>query len=314
LFHDIVPEPNETVELRMEDGATIRIRRHGNPNGPRLALSHGNGLAIDGYVTFWKLFCDRYDVLLFDIRNHGQNPYHGPDGHNWSRFVSDAEAIYEGICSRWGRKPTAGIFHSLSAVIAIGQAVEVGPRWDLMVLFDPPLPPPKGHSLYVPYVEEQEELSRRSVRRIERFKDPLELAERLRRNPRFSRWRPEAYEAVARATLRPTSDGDYELCCPRELEARIYATSPTLGLWEKIPKLSVPVKLVCADLATRDESIVCLLGRALHEEFGIGYEMVTGAGHFLQLEQPERCAQAVERFLKEMSFGNGPDGSAAENA
>ncbi|MBV8053733.1 MAG: hypothetical protein JO071_00665, partial [Deltaproteobacteria bacterium] len=47
------PAPLRIIELAMDDGAIIRIRQHGNPAGPRLALSHGNGLAIDGYLPFW---------------------------------------------------------------------------------------------------------------------------------------------------------------------------------------------------------------------------------------------------------------------
>src|SRR5450759_1681089 len=43
----IVPTPHETFDLTMADGAPIRVRRHGNPKGPRLVLCHGNGFAID---------------------------------------------------------------------------------------------------------------------------------------------------------------------------------------------------------------------------------------------------------------------------
>src|SRR5205807_6398925 len=57
------------IEIAMEDGAIIRIRQHGNLAGPRLALSHGNGLAIDGYLPFWDNLRDRYELILFDFRS-----------------------------------------------------------------------------------------------------------------------------------------------------------------------------------------------------------------------------------------------------
>ena len=50
----VVPEPRLAFDLTMADGAVIRVRRHGNPDGPRLVLSHGNGFAIDGYLPFWS--------------------------------------------------------------------------------------------------------------------------------------------------------------------------------------------------------------------------------------------------------------------
>jgi pimeloyl-ACP methyl ester carboxylesterase len=86
----IVPTPHETFDLTMADGAPIRIRRHGNPKGPRLVLCHGNGFAIDAYVPFWSLLADRFDLVLYDQRNHGQNPLYKPEAHDVPRFVRSA--------------------------------------------------------------------------------------------------------------------------------------------------------------------------------------------------------------------------------
>ena len=51
--HFRVPEPDEILPLSMEDGAEIIVRRHGNPDGKRIILSHGNGFASDAYFPFW---------------------------------------------------------------------------------------------------------------------------------------------------------------------------------------------------------------------------------------------------------------------
>ena len=50
-----VPEPTAVHDVRVDDETVITLRRHGNPEGPRLVLSHGNGLAIDLYYPFWSL-------------------------------------------------------------------------------------------------------------------------------------------------------------------------------------------------------------------------------------------------------------------
>ena len=298
-----VPQPTDAVELRMEDGAIIRIRRHGNPSGPRLVLSHGNGLAIDGYALFWTLFCERYEVIVFDLRNHGQNPYHGPTGHNWPTFVKDARAIWEGIAANWGEKPAAGVFHSLSGIVAIGQALESGEPWDLLALFDPPLTPPVGHPLREPFLAQQRELAQRTSRRKERFSEPMEFARRLQQNPAFQRWAPQAYAAVANATLRrDTAGSGYILCCPRELEARIYATSDEVTFWKQVRRLEHPVKLICGDPANAALNVVSQVDRALADEFGLAFKAIPGATHFLQFEQPALCACAVEEFLRQHDF------------
>src|SRR2546421_4184363 len=105
-------KPNRVLDLAMNDGAIIRIRRHGNPAGPRLVLSHGNGLAVDAYFSFWNLLLDRYELILFDVRNHGENPLHGESGHHMAHFVADLEKILAEVQREFGSKPIAGGFHS----------------------------------------------------------------------------------------------------------------------------------------------------------------------------------------------------------
>ena len=70
----ILPPPASVLDAPVADGVTIQVRRHGNPEGPRLFLSHGTGFATDTYFPFWSLLLDRFDLLLFDFRSHGWNP------------------------------------------------------------------------------------------------------------------------------------------------------------------------------------------------------------------------------------------------
>ena len=72
-----IPEPLAVCETHGLDGAPITPRRHGNPDGPRLVLSHANGLSADSYYPFWSLLSDRFDLVLYDFRNHGWNPGRG---------------------------------------------------------------------------------------------------------------------------------------------------------------------------------------------------------------------------------------------
>src|SRR5690606_28234848 len=120
-----VPAPIETADLTMEDGAIIRLRRHGNISGPRLVLAHGNGFAIDAYLPFWCLLTGAFDVVLYDQRNHGWNRRHVGIGHHdvpW--FVRDMETVFHGVKQAFGSKPAAGVFHSISAVTAVWHAIE----------------------------------------------------------------------------------------------------------------------------------------------------------------------------------------------
>ena len=83
-----VPQPLSTHEARMEDGTGIVLRRHGNPDGLRLVMSHGNGLAIDLYYPFWSLLAKDYDLIVYDQRNHGWNTVSTMENHNIPTLVS----------------------------------------------------------------------------------------------------------------------------------------------------------------------------------------------------------------------------------
>ncbi len=115
-----VPEPRGVHRLRMDDGYTVTLRRHGNPDGPRVVLSHGNGFAVDAYWPFWSHFVDRFDLFVFDIRSHGWNAVGDLDAHHIGTAAVDFASISRAIDRAFGAKPKVGVFHSL----AFGTATE----------------------------------------------------------------------------------------------------------------------------------------------------------------------------------------------
>ena len=138
----VVPDPLDVWEVRTPDGSPIVVRRHGNPLGPAMLLGHGNGLAADAYFPFWSRFAERFDIFIHDIRNHGWNPVGDRRRHNVPQFVDDAECVARSIDRRLGiSKPRVGMFHSLSAMVALRHAASGG-RYAALVLFDLPVCPP----------------------------------------------------------------------------------------------------------------------------------------------------------------------------
>jgi pimeloyl-ACP methyl ester carboxylesterase len=293
-----IPIPLKTIEIVMDDGAVIYLRQHGTPGRPRLALSHGNGLAIEGYYPFWKLLRDRYELILFDFRNHGQNPLHRFDQHNWPRFVLDLERIFATIQEKFGTMRTVGVFHSLAAVTATRQTQQAGPRWDPLVLFDPPFYPPDDHPLRLQQLTNEDDIAARAERRKPGFDDPNELvASFIRKQPR---WLPEAYELMTHATLRRDSaTNQWVLACPREFEAHVFRSGRDPRIWTGLARMPVAVKLICADPRLEDTGPTAMLGRAAAADSGVAYEAISGTTHFLQIEKPHECVAAMESFLRQ---------------
>jgi len=294
--------PSDLFPLAMDDGAEILIRRGGNPNGVRLFVSHGNGFAVDGYRVFWQLLLRDFDVILFDMRNHGRNPPCGADGHHYKQFAKDIGTVFHGVDSRLGHKPSVGIFHSMSGRAASKHAVESEWVWDALCLFDPPSVPPKGHTHYEAMRNFELRLVEWAVGRQDNFASPGELHEMFALNRAQSRWAPESREDMARAILRSDGKGRYVLACRRELEASIYLAALTLDLWPSAEAFGGPVKLIGADPAAKGAPPTGAANRALALEGGYEYEAVTGAGHLLLIERPEACREALLSLLRKLGL------------
>ncbi len=296
----IVPRPVSAAELTMADGAVVRLRRHGNPLGPRLAMSHGNGLAINAYLPFWSLLLDRFDVVLFDARNHGENPLHRQRGHDWPSIVRDHVEIFAGIARHFGAKPVAGVFHSLMAVAAIAATLDHGPLWTPLVLIDPPLFPPDGHELQDMERRHMIEMATLARRRVDAYESPESFASQLASREFFARWVAGAHLLFAAATLRHEAARDiWQLRCPKDMEAFIFETNMDAGLWPRMTRCPVPVYLLGSDpTPAYAQQAPAKLTAALAREFDLPYRMVRDTTHMVQIEQPLEAAEIVASFLE----------------
>ena len=133
-----LPKPLSTLDVQVDGNTSIVLRRHGNPDGPRLVMSHGNGLAIDLYYPFWSRLVDDFDLIVYDQRNHGWNGLSSLDHHNVPTLVADHDAVLEVIDKHYGLKPQVGVFHSVSALVSLLSPVR-GVHYAALVLFDPPI-------------------------------------------------------------------------------------------------------------------------------------------------------------------------------
>jgi len=291
-----VPEPLSIHEVRVDDDTVVTLRRHGNPAGPRLVLSHGNGLAIDLYYPFWSLLAVDFDLIVFDLRNHGWNAVTALEHHNVPTLVLDHDRIMQAIDRHFGSKPKVGIFHSFSALTTLLSPTSGG-EFDGLVLFDPPICKP-GRS-YEDFDAAAMRTAAAARRRTERFKSTDQLADLLSFIPTYYRSVPGVFDLVARATLRKPPDGEgFELRCPREYEAQIIDYASAFAVLVDFDSLECPVKVIGADptlpysyLPTFDLSHVLT----------VDYDFLPETTHFLQLEQPQACAEAVREFLADVS-------------
>ncbi|MBD20413.1 MAG: hypothetical protein CMM37_05175 [Rhodospirillaceae bacterium] len=296
-----IPKPREIFELTMGDGAVVRVRMHGNANGPRIFLGNGNGFAADGYFPFWRLFAEDFELAIFDFRNHGQNPtaVSGLPGHNYAQMTLDLENIFQSVNESLGKKTNIGIFHSMSGRTAMKHACELGFKWDALVLFDPPNVPPKGHREYKRMDIFEDRLYEWAMGRVQHFSDPEELARHYKETRAHASWVDGAHELMARCVLQiDEQNGGWKLSCPREFEASIYIQAMTLNLWPNASDIGGPVKLFGCDPEAKGAPGPAFANKALAEDGGFDYQTILGTGHLMQIQEPEQCHEGVIEFLK----------------
>ena len=269
----------------------------------RLLVSNGNGFAIDGYLPFWGPLAERFEVIAFDVRNHGQSSRaaSGRDGHTYAQMTLDLERVRREVDARLGRRPSVGVFHSMSARTAMKHAVEIGFPWEALILFDPPNVPPPGHRAYAIMDTFERRLADWAMQRPDRFADPSELAAQYAATRAHSTWVPGAHALMASAVLRQDEKG-WALACPRELEASIYLQAMTLNRWPSPAEYGGPVKLIGADPDAPGAPAPAFANRALAEDFGYVYEAIPGTGHLLQIQKPEECRRAMLSFLADLGI------------
>ena len=288
-----IPEPRAVCDVGVDENTVVVLRRHGNPSGPRLVLSHGNGLAIDLYFPFWSRLTKDFDLIVYDLRNHGWNAMSPIADHNVPTLVHDHDRILEAIDQEFGAKPKAGVFHSVSALTTLLSPAK-GRDFSALILFDPPLCRP-GAS-YEEFDAAAMRTAAMTRRRSELFQSIDQFADLLSFVPTFYRSVPGTFELAARTTLRERKDRDgYELRCPRDYEAQIVDYASAFAVLVDFDAFQCPIKVVGADptlpysyLPTFDLSHVLT----------VDYDFLPETTHFLQLEQPEACADQVREFLR----------------
>lgn len=289
-----IPEPRSVCEVRLDADTVTPLRRHGNSDGPRLVLSHGNGLAIDLYYPFWSLLADEFDLIVFDLRNHGWNTVGARQNHNIPTLIRDQERIFEAIDRHYGNKPKIGVFHSVSALVTLSLSPQSN-SLAAQVLFDPPMCKP-GKS-QIEFDDAVERNAARTRRRADRFQTREDFVEFLRFVPTFTRVVPGVCELIARTTLRPSANGEgYELRCPREYEAQIMDYVRGFSPLADLATLPCPTKIVGSDPTLPYAYLPTI---DLSDMISVEYDFLPETTHYLQLERPEECVAEVREFLEQ---------------
>lgn len=253
------------------NGISIHYLRTGGAKPP-VVLLHG----LMGSGACWTLLAraleHEFDVVMPDARGHGGSsaPHHG---YRYGDHMNDVVSLIQGL----GLARPVLLGHSMGGLTAAVVASRAAAILRGLILVDPTfLSAERQREVHESDVAEQH----RQALRLQ--KHDL-VAEARARHPHRS---PELIELQAEARLK-TSIAAFEVLTPPNPDYRAV-----------VSVLSIPTLLVFGDSSPVVNRDLASELRTLNPRLRV--EEIEGAGHGLPFEQPERLAEAVGAFLREM--------------
>ncbi len=297
-----LPTPRRVVKALTGSRQPIYIRQHGNPLGPRLVVSHGNGFSADALYPLWSRFLERFEVLVFDVRHHGWNPPPCGDEHHIPAFLDDWVRVGAAIRNHFATKPTVGVFHSLTSLLAVlDQARRPGSSdYAGLLLFELPLwlRNPDGRDLG----RRAQAMRASTRRRKDCYRSREELVHETRNLAGFQGLADEIVDLIAETTTRQADDpaGGVVVCCPRHHEARLYEDMWVYGTLADLLAVRTPLKVVGGDPTSKHSFMPSLSFDGI---LAVDYDYIPETTHMLPLEQPDVCEAHTVAFVEAHGLG-----------
>jgi pimeloyl-ACP methyl ester carboxylesterase len=276
--------------MRLAQGGELALYDFGGA-GPLLLLHHASGFCARVFRRMATRLADRYRVVGFDARGHGQS-WKPEAGYGWQVFADDLVEVARSARAWAGaERVSAVVGHSLGGIAGLLAALEEPELFERAVLFDP--------------VVITDELAARFKLR-QKGAPPAWLTTRLRQARFASReqalatfrgqqlyagFDPNVLEDYVWGGLRETERGELELLCPPNVEASIYALGTTSGAFA-MPGLRVPTLIGTAQGSRFAEAQAKVAGLSTSARI-----IELPGGHLMPLEQPDRAAELVLEFL-----------------
>ncbi len=284
---------NEPVEKRIHLG-DLEMALFERPGaGPVVLFLHATGFHARCWDGVARELAGAH-LIAVDLRGHGRSAKLGPYG--WDVLARDIALL----CDALQIEDCVGVGHSLGGHL-ITQTAAARPRsFRSLVLVDPVTLAPE---IYANFPRPTERTAGNLVTKRQRhFDSPSAMYERFRSRLPFSAWKPEALSDYCEHGLQRGPAGKYDLACPPEVEAAVYAGTGSEDIHAALARIQIPVVVVRArsqlagaasfdfsssptwpELAARFPN-----GRDVH------YPELT---HFIPMQAPEVVAEHVKHAL-----------------
>ena len=285
---------NDASLISSVDGVTIAMHDFGGTGSPVL-LSHATGFHAHCWEPVAHSLNSQHHVVGLDHRGYGDAETVDPATMTWDQYGLDALAAARHLYAQHN-EPIVGIGHSMGGASLLMAAHGEPHLFKALFVFEPIVFPPPD-----PDAGERPEspLPAGARKRRSRFPTFEAAIENFAAKPPMAAFNAVAREAYVRHGFKPTADGDIELKCLPEHEARTYETGGSSGAWNSLPAITTPVWVLSGAIAPFQPSTFAItVAEKIPASTYVRWDEV---GHFGPLEKPELISQYVTTVIATLS-------------
>jgi pimeloyl-ACP methyl ester carboxylesterase len=272
------------------DGVIVAMHDFGGKGSPVL-LSHATGFHAHCWEPMAEILSTNHHVMGFDHRGFGDAESVDPATIEWQQYGDDALAAARYLSAQHDGQPIVGVGHSMGGASLLMAALREPKLFSALFVFEPIVfPPMPDNDDRVP-----SPLAGGARKRRSSFASFDAALENFTAKPPMASFHPRAREAYVRHGFKPTAQGEVELKCLPEHEARTYETGGTHSTWGDLSKISTRVWVLSGAPAPFQPSSFAV--KVAENIPGATYVQYDEMGHFGPLEHPAQIASLVENTI-----------------
>lgn len=259
--------------------------------GDPILLIHATGFHARCWQAVVESLPGRH-VFALDMPSHGASA-RKPPPYEWTHFGADVL----GVVAALRLERLLGVGHSMGGHALVLAAAAQPALFRGLILVDPVIVDPDFARGMRRVSAAEHPISRRR----NRWESPEQMFESFRRKEPYARWDARVLMDYCRYGLVPAADGEgFELACPPDLEAEVYATMKMDDVLPALARVTMPVEVIRARSRRPDESpfdfspsptwerLASLLPDAVDEQ-------LPDCSHFIPMERPRWMAERIAR-------------------
>lgn len=257
----------------------------GNKSLEPILIAHANGFSAGCYSYLIHKLSETHRVLALDFCGHGESEPN-MEWNDWFFFRDQVLALIENE----GLKNVVGVGHSLGGASLLLSSYKRPDHFRKIFAMDPVV---LNLAYLLLALAFDTPLAKGAIKRRREFKDLTLVKKAFRKTPTFANWSDEVFEDYLRSCFKKEGD-KWVLCCPPELEAKIFNSVSFLSLlqYRRIKTethITIPRKYeVCSPSAAK---------RIIKGNPNSSLELWDDISHFFPFERPEKT---LERIIQKL--------------